>query len=156
MTGEWTPEQINTLLSTRYDDLVGRLNERHDAQIKAVDAAFAAGEARNRVALEAAEKAVTKAESASERRFESINEFRGQLNDMINTLMPRAEAQTRDRALIERLDTMRDAQTALSSRLDLMAGQSKGVGTSIGFIVGAVGVITSIIIVVIALVGFVS
>jgi hypothetical protein len=43
----------------------------------------------------AADKAVAKAEAAAERRFESVNEFRGQLSDQAASFMPREVADTR-------------------------------------------------------------
>jgi phosphopantetheinyl transferase (holo-ACP synthase) len=46
-------------------------------------------------ALQAAKEAVTKAEHATERRFESVNEFRSTLSDQAAQLMPRTEAQAR-------------------------------------------------------------
>ena len=42
-------------------------------------------------ALQAAEKAVTKAELAAEKRFESVNEFRNQLKDQTGTFITRNE-----------------------------------------------------------------
>lgn len=44
-------------------------------------------------ALNAAEQAVAKAEAASEKRFESVNEFRAALGDQTRTFMPRIEAE---------------------------------------------------------------
>ncbi len=44
-------------------------------------------------ALAAADKAVTKAEIATEKRFEGVNEFRSTLADQAARLMPREEAQ---------------------------------------------------------------
>ncbi len=52
------------------------------------------------LALTSAEKAVTKAEAATERRFESVNEFRQTLSDQAGTFISRAEYD----ALKERID----------------------------------------------------
>lgn len=79
------------------------LRELRDADRRAIDASFLAAEKANAAALAAAERAVEKANTASERRFESVNEFRGQLSDMVNTLIPRHEAETRFKAFDERL-----------------------------------------------------
>jgi hypothetical protein len=40
-----------------------------------------------------AERAIAKAEAASEKRFEGVNEFRQQLGDQARTFMPRIEAE---------------------------------------------------------------
>lgn len=74
-----------------------RDSQRFDAQTSAINAA-----------LQAAKEAVTKAETATERRFESVNEFRAQLSD-----------QTKTFASSERVDIITD-------RLNRMEGHSGG------------------------------
>ena len=62
-------------------------NERERAskqRFKAQDRAVLA-------ALAAAEKAVSKAEIAAEKRFDAVNEFRGQLKDQAATFVTRTE-----------------------------------------------------------------
>lgn len=49
-------------------------------------------DAKTTLALAAADKAVTKAEIATEKRFEGVNEFRSTLADQAARLMPREEA----------------------------------------------------------------
>lgn len=68
---EWTIESLKAHYDQRFID-----------QDRAVQAA-----------LNAAEKAVTKAENASEKRFDAVNEFRAQLADQAATFMPRSEAE---------------------------------------------------------------
>jgi len=92
---------------------------RFEAQGKAVDAALAA-----------AKEAVTKAEIASEKRFESINEFRGTLADQQRTLMPRTEAE-------KDAETFRMGQDELRARLDRMEGQGLGKQSGVAWIVAA-------------------
>ena len=46
-------------------------------------------------ALTEAKAAITKAETATEKRFEAVNEFRSTLSDQARLLMPRAEADSR-------------------------------------------------------------
>ncbi len=83
-----------TLLFTETEK---RNAQRFDAQQEAV-----------RQALLSAEKAVTKAEIASEKRFEGMNEFRQSLTDQTNTYMPRAEYTVQHKALSEKVDIMID------------------------------------------------
>ncbi len=47
----------------------------------------------NRIALDAAEKAVLKAETASEKRFEAVNEFRQTLSDQAANFITRKEVE---------------------------------------------------------------
>jgi hypothetical protein len=54
------------------------------------------------------EKAVNKADTATEKRFESVNEFRGQLKDQTATLMPRGEVDARFNAYDGKLDDIKD------------------------------------------------
>lgn len=54
-------------------------------------------------ALAAAKEAVLKAENASDKRFEGVNEFRATLADQQRTLMPRAEAELLVKGLETRL-----------------------------------------------------
>jgi hypothetical protein len=80
----------NTLISLReYVDI------RFDAQEKAVNAALAA-----------ADRAVNKAEVASEKRFENMNEFRGALADSARLLMPRSESEQSVRVLTEKFEIL--------------------------------------------------
>lgn len=76
--------------------------ERDDARKLAVDAALAAAKEAVAAALLAADRAVSKVETANEKRFESVNEFRGQLADQAVTFMPRNEANIRFDGLAEK------------------------------------------------------
>lgn len=79
-----------------------RYEQRFLAQQEAVQAALAAQEKAVNAALLAADRAVAKAEAASEKRFESVNEFRAQLSDQAANLMPRGEAEARFQATSEK------------------------------------------------------
>jgi hypothetical protein len=124
---EWT---VNTLKEY--------VEARLDANRTAVDAAF-----------RSAEKALDKAEAAAEKRFESINEFRGQLSDQARSFLPRGEYEVNHAALHEKLDTgLRD----LSKRIDMLSEAKATVeGKAVGhtelwaWIVGAIGVVILII-----------
>ena len=95
-----------------------RNQQRFEAQTKAIDAA-----------LLAAEKAVTKAETATERRFESVNEFRQTLSDQTKTFISRIELESYVRSLTE-----------LSARVNVMSGSTIGSNTLWGFLIGAAGI----------------
>jgi hypothetical protein len=105
---EATANQITALglqFQQQIDDLRSLLDERYETQTAANRVAFDAAEKAVQTALLSAEKAVVKAEVAADKRFDAVNEFRGQLNDQAQTFMPRAEADTRLMSLTEKIDT---------------------------------------------------
>src|SRR5579859_2930678 len=112
----------NTLISLReYVDI------RFDAQEKAVNAALAA-----------ADRAVNKAEIASEKRFDAVNEFRAALADSARLLMPRAESEQSTKILAGKIDTL---ETRVNAREDRGAGESQGwvkIGLSLSMVVNII------------------
>lgn len=104
-----------------------RNEQRFVAQRQAVDAALAA-----------ADRAVLKAEAAAEKRFEGVNEFRGQLADQQRTLMPRSEAEIRLSVLSDRMSAVEKAVLQVSSR---------GIGAkdAWGWVVGVIGFVLSVL-----------
>ena len=62
-------------------------------------------DAKTTLALAAADKAVTKAEIATEKRFEGVNEFRSTLADQAARLMPREEAMSKFENLQKDINT---------------------------------------------------
>lgn len=83
MTG-WTLETLKEHIQVLMTEADRRNQQRFEGQEKAVSAA-----------LQAQKEAVTKAETAAEKRFESVNEFRQQLSDQAASFMPRREAEQR-------------------------------------------------------------
>lgn len=92
-----------------------------------------------RLALEASEKAVLKAENASEKRFESVNEFRATLQDQASHLITRTE-----------VEALTISITADIKRIEENQNKSIGHGTGvsqfwsilvafIGMLVGVIG-----------------
>jgi hypothetical protein len=82
--------ETNTLISLReYVDI------RFEAQEKSVNAA-----------LTASDRAVNKAEAASEKRFDAVNEFRAALADNARLMMPRAESEQANKVLSSKIETL--------------------------------------------------
>ena len=107
-----------------------RYQQRFEAQSSAINAA-----------LLAAEKAVTKAEIATEKRFEGVNEFRGALQDAAKNQITRVEVEAwREQS--------RDAQATLAARIQLIEGRSQGMSSGWGYLAGFIGVAVGIITVV--------
>lgn len=126
MAEEWTIDTAmqHILKIVEQNDL--RYAQRFDAQEKAMQ-----------MALAEASKAVNKAEGATEKRFEGVNEFRAQLTDQARTFMPRAEAEIQMKAMAEAIEVLR-------SRVEVSEGHGSGVKDFAGWIVGAIGVIIAI------------
>ncbi len=79
------------------------------------------------------EIAVSKAEAATEARFNGVNEFRAQLADQTRTLIPRLEAEQKFQTLEERLG-------AIEARMNARDNRGIGKAEMWALIVGSVGI----------------
>lgn len=124
--------RVQELFHQRLADLSRQLDERWVNQQASVEAA-----------LSAQEKAVAKAETASEKRFDSVNEFRGQLADQAARFMPRTESVQRHDSVSDRITELEkrvmQQLAQINSRLDLSAGSDTGVDKAWGYLVAAIG-----------------
>ena len=116
--------------SAHLRQLMDERDLRYQQRFEANSSAIAA-------ALLAAKEAVTKAEAATEKRFEAMNEFRGALTDQAQLFASRIQ-----------VDALRDqllqALSALSARVDLMEGSKKGGKEAWGFGAGIIGALVGI------------
>jgi hypothetical protein len=120
----WTFETLKRYLETRIDSLKENVA----------------------LALANSDKAVNKAETAVDRRLESMNELRGALNDQAAKFITRAEYIVQHQALIEKVDV-------LAARVNEMADTSKGrssglsmVGAVVGAVIASVAAIGTMVI----------
>ena len=102
-------------------------NQRFDNVVEATKAALAASD-----------RAVTKAEMASEKRFDAVNEFRSTLADQQRNLMPRAEVEIINKSVNEKIDKN-------DQRLTILEGKRQGISEGMGYIIGIIGVVSAII-----------
>lgn len=136
----WTVDTVKELMATLIHESDRRYEQRFEAQENAtalalnrVDKEFHEHlqqvREETRAALNAADKAITKQERETEQRiskqegdirdrFATVNEFRGQLSDLISTFMPRAEADARIRAVVEKLDGAIERETTATKALE--------------------------------------
>jgi hypothetical protein len=114
------------------------VDARFEAQEKAVAAALASQEKAVAAALAAAKEAVNKAEMASERRFESVNEFRNTLSDQARTLMPRAESEQGLKSLSDKLDV-------LAARVNARDDRGRGMGDVWGIVIAATALVAALV-----------
>lgn len=134
MTGEtgasesgWTVDTLKVLIEQHFTDLEGRLLERQRAQEIALE-----------TSLTAAQTAVDKAEVAASKRFDSTNEFRGQLADQAKMFVTKDEYVASHRGI--------DAKIAdLQKRADMLAGRTTGLSAGWAYLVGGVALIATIL-----------
>lgn len=110
-------------------------------EVKALKELFAvlrkADQTAMQAAFSAAKEAVLKAEAASEKRFEGVNEFRKTLSDQAGTFATKAETEAK-------FNNINETLKRLESQDSTTAGRSSGVSQLLGFVIGAGGVLTAI------------
>jgi hypothetical protein len=135
-------EHLETMLVERDKRYEQKFN---DTKI-AVDAALIAADKAVAAALAGQKEAVTKAEVAAEKRFESVNEFRSTLSDQQRNLMPRVEVEIMMKSVAEKIDGLSkllDSRAdANEKRIITLESAGKGVGVGMGYIIGIVGVVS--------------
>lgn len=121
------------------------IERRFQDQEIAVTAALSSAEKAVNAALVAAQTAVAKAETASEKRFDAVNEFRQTLSDQTATFIPRAEADIKFDAMTKEIDELK------SSR-DTISGANHGSAVTVGKIIAIIGVSITVMTFIISLV----
>lgn len=123
----------------RFDASQKALEVGFAASKAAVDASFAAQKEAINAALAAADRAVTKAELATEKRFESVNEFRGTLDNQQRTLIPRSEVGVMVQGLEEKISNLTKLYDGMALQMRARDAEQKGVAGGWGYAVGLLG-----------------
>lgn len=105
----WTPELLFKYFERRISDQDRRIESTFTEKDKALQAALAAQEKSSAAAIASADRAVQKAEMASDKRFDSVNEFRQALTDMTGRLVSRMEVDGTIRSITEKIDGIRES-----------------------------------------------
>jgi hypothetical protein len=109
--------------------------------------AFTAADRAVQAALDAAKEAVIKAETATEKRFEGVNEFRQQLADQAATFMPRTEGAVLFERYSADIGELKDRVSKIESRTAAIAEerttQRLDTGQLIAIIVAVVVVLSA-------------
>jgi hypothetical protein len=92
------------------------LKEIIDERDRRYEDRFRAMDEKTSLALSSSEKAVQKAETATEKRFDSVNEFRGSLKDQAATLIPREEANAKFSSLEEKINQLREFSSGIGGK----------------------------------------
>lgn len=123
-------------IETAIDHLTSLVNER-DGHVRTLIAGM---DKRVEDRFAAIKEAVLKAENATERRFESVNEFRGTLDNQQRTLIPRAEVDVIVKGLEGKIDTNTKQLAALNAeRMGIRGGWGYAIG-----LLGAISIIGSL------------
>lgn len=141
----WTVDTLHNHLFALLAEKDARYAQRFDAQQQALRDALTAQEKAVNAALTAAQQAVQKAEMAAEKRFDAVNEFRGQLADQAKEFLPRNEYSVAHTALNEKVST-------LEARANQMTGRTSGMSDGWGYIIGAIGALAAVVAIVVAVV----
>lgn len=151
----WTPEilldHVLAIIGEKHQQVLSviagndkRYEERFAASQKALELGLMGTKSEISLALQAADRAVQKAEAATEKRFESVNEFRGTLDQQQRTLIPRSEVSVLVEGLNEKIASLtkgHDEQKAIVSK---MQAERQGVVGGWGYAVGAVGLLLAL------------
>jgi len=144
-------EHLLALLNERQlrtDSRFDAINRMLDSAEESVKSELAAANLATQTSMESSEKAVLKAETAAEKRFEAVNEFRAQLADQQATLARKAEVEIRFSALEDKLNRSIAQQ-------QLAAGRESGIGSawSVVIVVATLVIATAAIVVTVLLKG---
>jgi hypothetical protein len=158
----WTTETLRVHFHQLLDEKDKRDQQRFEAQEKALADALLAVEKSTQATFVAADRATTKAEMAADERFKAVNAFREQLNDLIGTFMPRAEASNRIDSLgsrmeaaatviNDRIERVNHEVDGLASKIDKSEGRTTGLTSGGQILVAIVGLVATVLTIVIAI-----
>ncbi len=120
-------------------------DQRFHHMTEMVDAAFAS-----------AQKAIDKADIATEKRFEGVNEFRAALSDQSRDFITRDALVSLADKLDAQITRNREDLDALSKRVDLREGQTQGSRLTTGYLVTALAATGGVIGTIIVLVNYIT
>jgi predicted nucleic acid-binding Zn-ribbon protein len=132
-------------LEKRYEDRFAaqkealfRLEQRYEERFLAQKEAISKAEQSAEERFVAQKEAISKAEQGAEERFRSVNEFRAVLTEQQRTLITRSELEAKLESIYEKIDSLKSST--------LMAeGTGKGTHAVWGYIMGAIGLILTIL-----------
>jgi hypothetical protein len=117
---------VSRLEFEAFKELMNERDKRYEQRANSTDE-------RTSLALTSSEKAVAKAETATEKRFDAVNEFRGQLKDQAATLMPRAEADSKFSSMTKEMEELKKVANTAQGRSSGFSA-SWGIAVSLAFV----------------------
>jgi hypothetical protein len=147
----WTTQQLKEYVDMMFAERLRvqqsaevAMRDHVAAQVVQIQAAVEAEKKVTSARFDAAREAILKADAATEKRFDGVNEFRAQLNDQALTFLPRETFEQ----ILGQYDAWR---STVESRLNLQAGQSAGSDHLIRMMflaIGAMAAVLSIVVVI--------
>lgn len=137
METQWTLDSLREFVIRLIENNNLRYEQRFQDAKTAVDIAFSAQKESVQSALLSAERAVLKAEGASEKRFDAVNEFRSTLADQQRMLMPRGEAEIVFKSLSDRIQF-------ISDELKATGGEKKGMHEIFAWFISGISILIAI------------
>jgi len=113
-------------------------NKLMDARLGTLDQQIKSVHREIDIETDATRTAVQKAETATEKRFESVNEFRAQMADQSALFISRREVEASVNAISEKV-------AAITDRINRSEGKGSGMSQIVGWIFGAVGLVVGLI-----------
>jgi len=107
--------------------------------------ALSAAKELTKAAFDAANAAVTKAEIANEKHFQSVNEFRATLSDQQRTLLPRPEADQRFASLSEKIDMLQKHRERLDGQVEGGRTTKDDSRATWAIVIAVAGVVVSVV-----------
>jgi hypothetical protein len=114
-----------------FKDLMTERDRRYEQRFEAMDE-------KTSLALTSSEKAVAKAEIATEKRFDSVNEFRATLSDQAANLIPRREADTKFAAWDDKFEDLKKEIAGLRESRSGATGTGVGLKAMWGYVLAAI------------------
>jgi hypothetical protein len=112
-------DDLKELMKIQFDSSERLMEERDTRYLDR----FQAMDEKTSLALTSSKEAVTKAEVATEKRFDSVNEFRNTLRDQATLLMPRSETETKFLGIEEKIEDLKKEIITLREYKSQSTGQ---------------------------------
>jgi len=133
-TSAATDVSLREYLTALIHGVEGRSDERFRHMKEMVETAF-----------ENAQTAITKADTATEKRFEGVNEFRAALSDQATQFVTRDAMAALADKIDSQIDQQRKDMDAIVRRLDLREGQTQGSRITTGILVTVTTIAVAIV-----------
>jgi hypothetical protein len=157
-------EEMDEAMTSGLEGQWSRTQDSFEASAMATTTAMAAAEKAVNAALVASEKAVLKAEALAQHNTAQQNEWRGTVNDLISTMMPRAEWQLAHATLLTDMDKQAELialnmprreyqgqhdalvsqMQALTDRMNTSQGASMGASKSMVWLIAIIGALVGV------------
>lgn len=142
--GDWTTGTLKIYHDEKLDALRQHYDSLRDLDMREYDKLREADQRALKAALQAVKEDNEKKAVAMEKRFDSVNEFRQTLSDQTSTFLPRPEYVANHKALEDKIQ-------ALTDRMNLKDGATKGSELTIGKIYAAIGGVGAILAIIVLL-----